>query len=94
MGCSIIVSGFVGLGNILAGRQDLLPNMRLHLTLRGCPCKNETFEATCSEFELDDPYQLDLADNSNWKDEDYSAFVKIWSTSYSNTRLQLFTSLQ
>jgi len=92
MGCSILVSGFVGLGNIFAGRQDLLPNMRLALTLRGCPCSytNETdgisYDGTCETF-IDDPALLDLEDNSHWKDREYSGFVKIWSTSYSTRKV-------
>lgn len=83
---SVLLTGFVGLGNILAGRANLLPSTRLPLTLRGCPCANETgFEvASCSDFLAPEEYdQLDLPDTANWKDKEYSGFIKIWSTSFS-----------
>lgn len=77
MACSIALSGFVGLGNIFAGREDLLPNMRLDLTLRGCPCTNGTKVDVCTGFyDPSEWWKLDLADNSNWKDNDYSFWVK------------------
>lgn len=82
---SIAISGFVGLGNILAGRKNLLPNMRLPLTIRGCPCANMTgFEAACEDLvDEDDQDRLDLPDTSGWKNLEYSGWVKIWSASYS-----------
>ncbi|XP_035714103.1 sodium-coupled monocarboxylate transporter 1 [Folsomia candida] len=81
---SIAISGFVGLGNILAGRKNLLPNMRLPLTIRGCPCANMTgFEAACEDLvDEDDQDRLDLPDTSGWKNLEYSGWVKIWSASY------------
>jgi hypothetical protein len=89
MSCSILLSGFIGLGNIFAGRQDLLPVMKLDLTLRGCPCTNGNgTTGYCTDFlEPEDYWELDLPDNSHWKDthSDDSFFIKVWSTSYSKT---------
>jgi hypothetical protein len=82
---SIIISGFIGLGNIFAGRvDDLLPIMKLELTLKGCPCTNGTYEAECRSF-VDDESVWDLPSYAHWKD-DHSTdtfWVKVWSTSYS-----------
>lgn len=77
---SIIFSGFVGLGNIIAGMQNLLPNQRLNLTLQGCVCSNGEVQQHCRDFP-DNKY-LDLPDNSHWKDNDDSGLVQVFTTSY------------
>lgn len=80
MFASILFSGFIGVGNIVAGIQDLLPNQRLNLTLQGCTCSNGVEEKFCRDFP--DNQYLDLADNSHWKDNDDSALVRMFSISY------------
>lgn len=80
MFASIIFSGFIGLGNIIAGMQNLLPNQRLNLTLEGCVCSDGITEQFCRDFP-DNEY-LDLADNSNWKDNGDSILVRMFTTSY------------
>jgi len=85
---SILLSGFIGLGNIIVGRQDKLPNLRLDLTLRGCPCGNGNGTADlreeCSAFlEPEDLHYLDMKYDENWKDfGNPGFFLKVWSTSY------------
>lgn len=94
MSVSIIVSGFVGLGNILAGRKDLLPNQRLKLSLRECTCvtaTNSFNNASCSSFlSPEDQYMLDLPDNSDWKNNGDNGWIQIWSTSYSKFFIMSF----
>lgn len=82
---SILLSGFVGIGNIVASRQkDLLPVMKLDLTLRGCPCTDGNITSACVDFlEPDEYWKLDMPHNSLWKEDDYSFAVKVFSTSYS-----------
>lgn len=82
---SIIFSGFIGLGNIIAGIQELLPNQRLNLTLQGCVCTDGIEQQFCRDFP-DNEY-LDLPDNSNWKDNDDSIPVRMFTTSYSKDRI-------
>lgn len=77
---SILFSGFFGLGNIVAGIQDLLPNQRLNLTVQGCICSNGEEQQFCRDFP--DNQYLDLADNSHWKDNDDSVLVRMFSISY------------
>lgn len=80
MFASILFSGFIGVGNIVAGIQDLLPNQRLNLTLQGCICSNGEEQQFCRDFP-DNEY-LDLPDNSHWKDNDDSVLVRMFTTSY------------
>lgn len=80
MFASILFSGFIGLGNIIAGIQDILPNQRLNLTLAGCTCSNGVEQQFCRDFP-DNEY-LDLPDNSHWKDNDDSVLVRMFTTSY------------
>lgn len=80
MVASIIFSGFIGLGNIVAGIQNLLPNQRLNLTLEGCMCSNGEEQQFCRDFP-DNEY-LDLPDNSQWKNNDDSVLIRMFSTSY------------
>jgi len=80
MFASILFTGFIGLGNIVAGMQNLLPNQRLNLTVQGCVCSNGEEEKFCRDFP-DNEY-LDLADNSNWKDNGDSVLVRMFTTSY------------
>ncbi|KAG4068534.1 hypothetical protein HA402_004875 [Bradysia odoriphaga] len=77
---SILFSGFIGLGNIIAGIQDLLPNQRLNLTVQGCTCSNGVEEQFCRDFP--DNQYLDLADNSHWKENDDSVLIRMFSISY------------
>lgn len=71
---SIALSGFVGLGNIIAGRNDLLPNQKLALESYGCDFIDPLINATTL------PHSDVL--RSAWKHEEYSFAVKIWSFSY------------
>jgi len=69
------------------GRQDKLPNLRLDLTLRGCPCSNGTAavdRTQCQSFlEPEDMHLLDMKYDENWKDfGNPNFFLKVWSTSY------------
>jgi len=80
MCASILFSGFIGLGNIIAGVQNMLPNQRLNLTLQGCTCSNGVEEQFCRDFP-DNEY-LDLPDNSHWKDNGDSILVRMFTTSY------------
>lgn len=80
MVASILFSGFIGLGNIIAGIQNLLPNQRLNLTLQGCVCSDGTTEQFCRDF-ADNEY-LDLPDNSHWKENGDSTLVQMFTTSY------------
>lgn len=80
MFASILFSGFLGLGNIIAGIQNILPNQRLNLTLSGCTCSDGVEEQFCRDFS-DNEY-LDLADNSHWKENGDSVLVQMFSLSY------------
>lgn len=80
MFASIFFSGFIGLGNIIAGMQNVLPNQRLNLTLQGCVCSNGEVQQFCRDFP--DNEFLDLPDNSHWKDNEDSALVQVFTTSY------------
>ncbi|KAJ6648014.1 Sodium-coupled monocarboxylate transporter 1, partial [Pseudolycoriella hygida] len=77
---SILFSGFFGLGSIIAGIQNILPNQRLNLTLEGCVCSNGIEEQYCRDFP-DNEY-LKLPDNSHWKDNDDSVLVRMLTISY------------
>lgn len=70
----------MGLGNIVAGIQNLLPNQRLNLTLEGCMCSNGEEQQFCRDFP--DNQYLDLPDNSQWKNNDDSVLVRMFTTSY------------
>lgn len=80
MFASILFAGFIGLGNIIAGVQDLLPNQRLNLTVAGCTCSNGIEEQFCRDFPDND--YLDLPDNSYWKENGDSGLIRIFTTSY------------
>jgi len=84
---SILVSGFVGLGGILAGRENKLPDQRLTLRTDGCALVgNET--VTERSFNHNSFFgRNDLPDiiaPGDWKEDHAgdSALIKIWSTSY------------
>lgn len=85
---SVVITGFIGIGNIVAEKLYLLPDMKLSLSLRGCSCTNstsiETIIMPCSDFiSPQNLTQLDTFDSFDWKENDDSIFIKIWSTSYS-----------
>lgn len=50
------------------------------MTLQGCVCSDGITEQFCRDFP-DNEY-LDLADNSNWKDNGDSVLVQMFTTSY------------
>ncbi|OXA57937.1 Sodium-coupled monocarboxylate transporter 1 [Folsomia candida] len=84
---SVVITGFIGIGNIVAEKLYLLPDMKLSLSLRGCSCTNstsiETIIMPCSDFiSPQNLTQLDTFDSFDWKENDDSIFIKIWSTSY------------
>jgi len=75
MGISILVCGFQGLGQILAGRiPDKLPDQRLFLTTDGCEVVNGTIPPIDSII----PSEW----SNPWKKRDDSWEVQIWSISY------------
>jgi len=93
--CSVAISMFIGLGNIIAGIDEKLPNQKLPLSIEGCAIVNLTTGATTTtttEFSnfhslpshpafLDSLYSRSSI-NTEWKNRDDSIALRIWSLSY------------
>lgn len=80
--CSIALSAFVGIGNIIADRNEKLPNQRLDLSTDGCERISKTISSNFSLAE--DIDGLSLRSQTYWKElhKDDSFAIKIWSISY------------
>ncbi len=83
---SIAISAFVGLGNIIAGINDELPNQKLPLLTSGCQLVNETaeelFTTTPAVLGHDLFASPHLRANTAWKNRDDSFALRVWSISY------------
>ena len=70
---SVLVTGFIGLGNIVISMMDKIPDQKLFLTTEGCERENmatKYYEQDMSKIAFD------------WKDEEASFWVQLWSISY------------
>ncbi|ODM96987.1 Sodium-coupled monocarboxylate transporter 1 [Orchesella cincta] len=81
---SILFSGTVGLGNIIAAKDGKLPNMKFPLSTAQCLLQNttsgEVFQPVISNVSIEDLFQLDSM--HVWKERDDSFAVQVWSTSF------------
>jgi len=74
--CSILLTGFIGLGNIVISTMDKIPDQKLFLTTEGCERENMTTQYY-------QHIEHDLSKISfDWKDEEASFWVQLWSISY------------
>lgn len=80
--CSIALSAFVGIGNIIEGRNDKLPDQRLELSTDGCTRINKTDSSFFSFADKIDEHSF--RPQTDWKElhKDDSFALKIWSISY------------
>jgi len=85
MGVSIVISMFIGIGNIVAGRQEWLPDQKLCLSTHGCTLAPESRSNPFEIFAKDD---LDVSlycpskTNTAWKHNEDSFALRLWSISY------------
>lgn len=82
---SIILSGYVGIGNIIEGRNNNLPDQRLELSVTECLVRNigsNVEGRPLSDFDYQGNWSYTHA--SDWKElhTDDSFARKIWSISY------------